>query len=174
MADDIWQAWRELVRTMSVRSLLLEFFFSRSVWSQWGVDYVSGLRLNRSSRRVFGLVGRLAPVDARRLHAIALINHRRLEAISRWTAVAAVTAPASAILMIAQVSPALLKRVHMDAKDWVLLAISGFGLLWVLMAAWRARQMVTVVELAFVEHGLSLQGGEAAEEEAPISAPMGA
>src|SRR5687768_799609 len=101
MANDIWQAWRDLVRTMSVRSLIFEVFFARSVWSQWGVDYVSGLRLNRSSRKVCELVAALSPADARRLHAIAVINHRRLEAISRWTAVAAVTAPASIILMVA-------------------------------------------------------------------------
>jgi hypothetical protein len=173
MADDIWQAWREVVRTMSVRSLMLEVFFSRSVWTQWGVDYVSGLRRNRSSRRVCELVGGLAASDARRLHAIALINHRRLEAISRWTAVAAVTAPASIILMVAQLAPELLAKIDMDAKDWVVLAIGGFGLFWLLMAAWRARQIVTVVELAFVEHGLSLQAGEPADEEAPIGAPMG-
>lgn len=174
-SDGIWKAWRQVVRTMSVRSLLVEFVFSRSVYSQWGADYVSGLRLNRSTRKVMDLVGALAPADARRLHALALINHRRLEAVSRWSAVGAVTVPASGLLMLAQLAPERLARVEWDMRDAVLIGMSLAGLGWVLMAAWRARQIVTVIELAFVERDLPLQpGGEGEGEESPLNAPLGA
>lgn len=174
-ADGIWQAWRQVVRIMSVRSLLVEFVFSRSVYNQWGADYVSGLRRNRSTRKVMDFVRTLAPSDARRLHAIALINHRRLEAISRWTAVGAVTVPASGLLMMAQLAPERLAQVEWDLRDAILIGASLAGLGWVLTAAWRARQIVTVIELAFVERDLPLQaGGDGEAEESPISQPLGA
>lgn len=173
-SEGLWRVWREMVRAMTVRGLVWDSIFGRSAWSQWGVDYVSGLRRNRSSLRVADIVRGLAPADQRRLHAIAAINHRRLESVARWSGVAFVTVPASAALVLNQLAPQVLARLEWDAVD---IFFAGAGLAWIgwiMMAAWRARQMVVVTELTMIELDLLPDAGEAEGAEALIEAPLGA
>lgn len=171
-ADGIWAVWRRVALALSARGLLWDTFFSRSVWTQWGVDHVSGLRANRSSRRVFEILAPLSAGDLRRLHLIAAINHRRLEAISRWVAIGFVTVPASTALALSELAPGFLARLRFDARDWVLIGLTGLVVIYYLMTAWRARQVVTVVEFAFIERGASLVAGEDAFED-PLQPPLG-
>jgi hypothetical protein len=77
--------------------------------------------------------------------------------------------------MLAQLAPERLARIDWDWGDAVAIGGSLAGLGWILTAAWRARQIVTVIELAFVERDLPLQpGAEGEPEESPISQPLGA
>jgi hypothetical protein len=171
--DALWDAWRRIVRAMTVRGLVWDSAFSRSAWTQWGSDYVSGLRRNASSRRVAAIVQSLGPGDMRRLHAIAGINHRRLEAIARWTAIGLVTLPASAALALNQLAPQVLRRFRWDSQDLVAAAALLAWIGWVMMAAWRARQTVVVMELAMIEADVLPTAAEDDPDD-PVQAPLGA
>lgn len=172
--EGLWAVWRQMVRAMSVRGLVWDSFFGRSAWSQWGVDYVSGLRRNRSSRKVADIVRALDPFDQRRLHAIAAINHRRLESVARWSGVAFVTVPASTALVLNQLAPQVLARLDWDPLDVFFVGVGLAWIGWIMMAAWRARQMVVVAELTMIELDLLPDVDEADGAEAIIEAPVGA
>ncbi|MCR5878344.1 hypothetical protein [Phenylobacterium sp. J367] len=172
--EALWRAWRRIIKTMTVPGLVFEMFFSRAAWSQWGADYVSGLRRNASSRKVFAELAALTPADARRLLAIAAINHRRLEAVSRWVAIALVTVPASLALTIAQLRPEWLKGLSLEPRQWIFVGSTALVVLYYLLAAWRARQIVTVIELGFVDRGIPLNGGEIGDDGEPLTPPIGA
>ena len=108
-------------------------------------------------------------------HALALLNHRRHEAISRWFAIAFVTLPASAALTLSELSPQTLKVIA-EAEGpvrWYLML--GYGAAVValyLMFAWRARQLLTLVELWLIQCGLELRD-EGAPEELTLEGPIG-
>lgn len=163
-----------MARAMTVHGLVWDSVFGRSAWSQWGVDYVSGLRRNRSSRKVAEIVRGLAPADQRRLHAIAAINHRRLESVARWSGVAFLTVPASTALVLNQLAPQVLERLDWDVGDIFFAGVGVAWIGWIMMAAWRARQMVVVTELTMIELDLLPGGGEAEGAEDLIEAPVGA
>lgn len=135
--------------------------FSRSAWSLLGVDYISGLRDSGSAKEIFGVLGRFAPTDMRRLHALAQLNQRRQDAISRWTAIAFVTLPLSLGLALAQLRPVLFERI---VDEWDLATLNTLGIVGIIVAyilacAWRARQIAAVVELGLVEHAVAFDPG---------------
>jgi len=173
-SEALWGVWRRMARAMTVHGLVWDSVFGRSAWSQWGVDYVSGLRRNRSSRKLAEIVRTLHPADQRRLHAIAAINHRRLESVARWSGVAFVTVPASAALVLNQLAPQVLARLDWDVGDVFFAGVGLAWIGWIMMAAWRARQMVVVTELTMIELDLLPDAGEPEGAEALIEAPVGA
>jgi hypothetical protein len=174
-ATDIWQTWRRMVRELPVWRMPYELFFSPSIWTLMGLDVVSGLLKNRSTRRIFDILAPLPTGDLRRVHALAQMNHRRHEAISRWSAIALLTLPASAALTLSELSPQTLTAITRwegFARWYLMLAYLAAVVAFYLLCAWRARQLVTVVELAFIQRGVPLAPGET-ELEDPIQAPLG-
>ena len=89
--DELWGRWTALVRAVPVVRMPLEWFFSPSIWRLFGVDFLSGLLKNRTTADVFAVLQPLQVSDLKRLHALALLNHKRHEAISRWIAIAFLT-----------------------------------------------------------------------------------
>ena len=165
---ELWTLWRRLVGVLSMLRMPFDSMFAPSSWTLVGVDYVSGLRRNDSTQKIFDLLRRLSPADLRRIHLLAQINHRRQEAVSRWTAIMVVTVPVSGALALSQLAPDLLARIRRDWLDLsvtTLVALAGIVLFY-LASAWRARQLATVIELAFVERGVPLDpaAGEADAE----------
>lgn len=173
-SEGLWRVWRQMVRAMTVRGLVWDSVFGRSAWSQWGVDYVSGLRRNRSSQKVADIVRALNPADQRRLHAIAAINHRRLESVARWSGVAFLTVPASTALVLNQLAPEVLDRFDWDPGDVFFASVGVAWIGWIMMAAWRARQMVVVTELTMIELDLLPDADAAEGPDALVEAPVGA
>jgi hypothetical protein len=175
-ADEVWAVWRRLTRALPMWQMPLDFFLSPSMWTLFGLDLVSGLRRNASTRRIFAELAPLSPADLRRVNAIAQMNHRRHEAISRWMAVAFLTLPASAALVLSELSPRTLAEVAGERGPgawYLLLTYAGGVVALYLLAAWRARQLTTVVEMVFIERGLSL-ASEAGDGGPPLEAPLGA
>lgn len=132
--------------------------FAPSALTMVGVDYVSGLRRNGSTRKVFALLEGVDPRDLRRIHLIAQVNRQRQEAVARWTAIGMVTLPVSAALALAQLAPGVLETLR---TRWLHLSAATLGtvaaiVLVYLLSAWRARQIVSVIELAFVERDVPL------------------
>ncbi|MCR5873633.1 hypothetical protein LRS10_05260 [Phenylobacterium sp. J426] len=175
-ATDIWDTWRRLVRQLPVWRMPYELFFSPSIWTLMGVDFMSGLLKNRSTRRIFEILAPLPAGDLRRIHALAQMNHRRHEAISRWSAIALITLPASAALTLSELSPQTLQAITRwegFARWYLMLAYLAAVVGFYLLCAWRARQLATVVELAFIQRDVPVAAG-ATEIEDPIQAPVGA
>ena len=160
-ADAIWQAWRDIRSTLPMWKMPADALFSRSSWSLLGVDYISGLRDSGPARAIFATLARFAPPDMRRIHALAQLNLRRQDAISRWMAIGFVTLPLSLGLALAQLRPALFERI---VEEWDLatlntLALIGLIVAYVLACAWRARQIATIVELGLIEHAVAFDPG---------------
>lgn len=177
--DEIWAVWRRIVRILPVARMPYEWFFSPSIWTMWGLDVVTGLLKNRSTKRILAELASLDVERLRRIYALAHLNHRRHEAISRWTAIGFVTLPASAALTLSQLSPHTLEMIA-DTRGlmswYVILAEVAVVVTFYLLSAWRARQLLTIVELAFITRGVRLNADEGAEEPASdgLGAPLGA
>lgn len=160
-AEAIWQAWREIRSTLPMWRMPIDAMFSRSAWSLIGVDYISGLRNSAPFGQIAGILGRFAPGDMRRIHALAMLNQRRQDAISRWTAIGFVTLPLSLGLALAQLRPTLFERL---VEEWDIATLNTLGVIglivgYILACAWRARQIATVVELGLIEHAVPFDSG---------------
>ncbi|HEX8232664.1 MAG TPA: hypothetical protein VF559_04875 [Caulobacteraceae bacterium] len=164
-SDQIWLLWRRVTRALPLWTMPWESLFAPSARTMLGVDYVSGLRRNGSTRKVFALLEGVGPRDLRRLHLIAQVNRARQEAVARWTAIGLVTLPVSGALALAQLAPGLLREIRAEWLDLsaTTLAFVGAMVVVYLLAAWRARQIVSVIELAFVERDVALEGEAAGE-----------
>jgi hypothetical protein len=175
-ADEIWALWRGLLRRLPMWRMPWEWLFSPSIWTMTGLDLVSGLLRNGSTKAIFALLAPLPPAELRRIHALAALNHRRHEAVSRWMALAFVTVPTSAALALSQIAPETLRAVTASRglTSWYfVLGYIGAGVTFYLLAAWRARQLLTIIELALIRRGVPAPGEEAAAED-PLQAPLGA
>ena len=173
--QELWAVWRRLVAALPWWRMPFELFFSASIWRMFGVDLLSGLLKNRTTAKVFALLEPLSVRDLRRVHAVAALNHRRHEAVSRWTAIALVTLPASAALTLSELSPTTLRAIAgaEGPTSWYLVlgylaAAVGLYLIW----AWRARQLLTVIEMHLIQRGVGL-GEAAATEDPPLEPPIG-
>lgn len=157
--DDIWLLWRRVTRALPMWTMPWESVFAPSAWTMLGVDYVSGLRRNGSTRKVFALLEGVGARDLRRRRLIAQVNRGRQEAVARWTAIGLVTLPVSAALALSQLAPGVLEEIRAEWLNLSAAALASVGAVVViyLLAAWRARQIVSVIELAFVERDEPLQ-----------------
>jgi hypothetical protein len=174
--DILWPTWKRLVKALPVVRMPLEWFTSPSMWKLFGADFLTGLLENRTTKAAFAVLEPLSPRDLRRIHALALVNHRRHEAVSRWFAIGFVTVPVSAALMLSELSPDTLKVVA-EAEGpvrWYLML--GYGAVVValyLMFAWRARQLLTLIELWLIQRGVDLRD-DGVSDDSPLEAPIGA
>lgn len=173
--DLLWPTWKRLVKAMPVIRMPLEWFIAPSTWRLFGADFLSGLLANRTTKAVFAILGPLSARDLRRLHALALVNHRRQEAISRWFAIGFVTLPVSTALMLSELSPETLKAIAAAegmARWYFMLGYGAAAVALYLMFAWRARQLLTLIELWLIQRGLDLRD-EGAADDRPLEGPIG-
>lgn len=174
--DELWKTWKRLVRLLPMWRMPIEWVASPSMWTLMGVDFLSGLRLNRSSRRIFEILAALSPLDLRRIRALAELNHRRQDVVSRWFAIGFVTLPATAALTLSELSPETLRLIasHDGATSWYwMFAYAGVVVAVYLMSAWRARQLLTLIEMHCIDRGvLASENAESGED--PVQGPLGA
>jgi hypothetical protein len=173
--DQLWSTWKRLVKALPVHRMPIEWLISPSMWRLFGADFLTGLLHNRTTRTVFAILAPVAPRDLRRLHALALVNHRRHEAVSRWFAIAFVTLPASAALTLSELSPQTLRAIadaEGPARWYFMLAYGAVVVALYLMFAWRARQLLTLIELWLIQRGVELRD-EGTSDESPLEAPIG-
>lgn len=174
--DELWGAWKRLARLFPVWRMPYEWMTAPSIWTMFGVDFLSGLRRNRSSRQAFDVLAPLGALELRQLRALAELNHRRQDAVSRWFAIGFVTLPASAALTLSQLAPQALQEVAAwdgFASWYLMLAYAAAVVGYYLMCAWRARQLLTIVEMHCIGRGVVAEnGGDAGED--PLQEPIGA
>ena len=170
-----WALWREVVRTFAFWRLIADALGSRQAWSQWAWDYVSGLRERHVTRRLTAILDGASDEDVRRVVAIGRLNHRRLAASARWMAIAFVTVPASAALTLSQLAPEVARQLtDFDLDSLVALGLLGLIVLYQLVCAWQARQVLNLLEIAAIDRGLFHDGGDDEAEEPAIEPPIGA
>jgi hypothetical protein len=155
--DPIWLVWRRVVRALPVVRMPIEWLASPSMWRLFGLDYLSGLLKNRNTADVFAVLEPLGERELRRVYALAHLNHRRHEAVSRGFAVGFLTIPASAALTLSELSPQTLRAIATAeglARWYMMLAYAAVVVSLYMMFAWRARQLLTVIELWLIHRGI--------------------
>lgn len=175
--DELWAVWRRVVRAAPWVRMPLEWFISPTFWSLFGVDFVTGLTKDRVARRLFAVLEPLPPFELRRIHALAALNHRRHEVISRWFAIGFVTLPASAALILSELSPETLAWIA-GQRGWaqwqLMLGYIAVIVALYLMWAWRARQLLALVEVWLILRGVLAHEAHDQTHEDPLSPPLGA
>lgn len=157
MDAGVWPTWRSLTKLFSSWSFLPSGLTTPGAWTSVGNDFLSGFRRNWSTRKAFVLTESLSDTELASLADMAALNLRRQEAILRIVVVSYATVPLTLITIAAQLSSSGLVefiREHFTAVAQVM----GVLLIVVLIYAvgtWRARQMVSVLELIRIERGWS-------------------
>ena len=148
-----WALWRRLKSDFPVWSLLPSSFNTPGAWGYLGADFVSGFGRNPSTRRALALLGDVDDKAFDAVAALAALNVRRHEQMTRAVIVGYLTVPISVTALVAEIagdSVSSLARDHMalGVQIAVLLALGPLGYL---MGLWRARQMVGVLDLVRIE-----------------------
>jgi hypothetical protein len=151
MNAEPWDVWRRLTGRFSIARMPMECLVSPGAWSFFGSDVVSGLRRNRSTTAALSMVEQLDPRAFEDLAALAEVNQRRQEAAFRVTALMFVIGPVVSGIVLDLFAPATMGMVR-GSDAWTLPALVLFAVLVLLRLAglWRARQLVSVLEIARV------------------------
>lgn len=152
-AETVWATWARLRRVFALWRMIGESFVSPGAWGLYGVDMVTGFRRNATTRRTLEITSELSQQDFEAVAALAALNARRQDRWFRLVAVVYLTAPITLIATWGQIAPddvgafirsrGVLSVVYAAAFTLAALAYMIF--------AWRARQIVDVLDLARVE-----------------------
>ena len=151
----VWPLWRGLKKEFAVWTALGDAFSSPGAWGYVGNDFVSGLRRNRSTARTFAAMD-AAPGEYEAVRALAALNARRHEQMFQFVVLLYVSIPVTIILGLAEVMPEGLIE-HFRRQQVAVAIFAGmctFGVAAYLLGVWRARQIVSVLELWRLERGV--------------------
>lgn len=150
----VWPLWRTLKVKFAVWSAMGDAFSSPGAWGYVGNDFVSGLRRNRSTIETFALMD-AAPAQYEAVRALAALNARRHEQMFQFVVLLYVSIPLTIILGLAEVMPEGLLQ-HFREQQVSVAIFAGmftFGAAAYLVGVWRARQLVSVLDLWRLERG---------------------
>lgn len=156
-AAEIWSRWDRLKRHFPVWSLLPSSFYTPGAWSYLGVDFVSGFRQNRSTHQAFDIMdGADASVfDA--VTALASLNARRQDQMLKAVIITYLTVPITVLALAAEIEGAGMVALARANMNLVVPIVAGLTLapFSYFCSAWRAHQMVSVLDLIRIERGQS-------------------
>lgn len=150
----VWALWWSLKGLFAIWTAPAEGLGSPGSWSYFGNDFVTGLRRNESTARAFVLLD-AAPDQFEGVADLAQLNLRRHEQMFNFVALIYFSIPATIILGAAELIPdSLIATFHANQfAFWymasVLTVVAGVYL----VGVWRARQLVSVLELWRIERG---------------------
>ncbi|MFC0632693.1 hypothetical protein [Brevundimonas balnearis] len=152
-----WPVWRRLTRMFATWSFVATGLATPGAWTTFGNDLVSGLRANASTRKAFAATAGLSDEDVERLYAVALLNQRRHDWVMRILVIFYVTIPVTIVALLSEIlGDGLLQLVRENPGPVAnLVIILAVGVAIYLMAQWRARQIVCVIELIRISRGLT-------------------
>jgi hypothetical protein len=151
----VWVLWRQVKRRFPVWSLLPLSLATPGAYGYMGVDVVSGLRRNPSTKAVFALFHERADAELEAVTALAALNGKRQRQIFTAVAVSYITIPLTLIATLAEIAPAGLEAL-IRANMRLGLEVSGMATVLALFyfsSLWRARQILEVLELVRIERG---------------------
>lgn len=168
----VWPLWRELKKPFAVWSAAGDALSSPGSWGYVGNDFVSGLRRNASTERSFALLD-AAPDLYEAARALAALNVRRHEQMFQFVVLLYVSIPVTIVLGLAEVMPEGLVAEFTRQAVPIAIFVGGctFGVIAYLTGVWRARQLVSVLDLWKLER--SAPDGGVKRVPARARAPQG-
>ena len=153
----VWDLWRRLKRLFPTWSLVPESFYTPGGYTAVGLDFVGGLRANRSTAKAFEVLDGVSDAEFDAVAALAALNARRQEQILRAVVVAYLTIPVSILAIIAEVAgDSLVAVVRANLRQTIQFAFAAAtGPLMYYLSHWRSRQLVSVLDLVRIERGQS-------------------
>lgn len=150
-----WALWRQVKALYPAWNLWLEAFYTPGSWTMWGVDVVSGLRRNPSTRKTFALLEGASPELFEAVVALAAVNARRHDILFKAVLVTYITVPLAIVTTTAQITPIGVE--HWLAGHWKL-ALQLFltctlGVVVYFWSQWRSKQILAVLDLVRIERG---------------------
>lgn len=130
-----------------------------------GVDFLHGLRRNRSTEQSAALLASASDADLEGVAAYAALNLRRQELMLRAVLVGYISVPVTLLATGAQIAPARVEALIREnpATSIQLFAACTLGALYYVCTWWRARQIVSVLDLIRIDRGLA--GSPTAEDD---------
>lgn len=166
----VWPLWRSVQSLFPVWGWLTGIG-TPGAWSAVGIDYVTGLRRNRSTHKVFALLEGRGEAEFEAVVALAELNARRQRQMFTTVAVAYVTIPLTLVATGAEVFPEAVET-FVRAQTVAVLQIVGLatmGALYYFASHWRARQITEVLDLVRIERLAAAKSQAAAKPQAPRS-----
>lgn len=152
-----WPLWRRLRTYFPTWSLFPSSLNTPGAWGYIGNDFITGFRRNRSTRQAFELLEGVADADFDALSALANLNARRHEQMLRAVVIAYLTVPLSIVAIVAEVAGGSLTAfIREETRYAIQIAVTAASApLIFFMGHWRARQIVSVLDLIRIERGQS-------------------
>lgn len=150
---EVWALWRALKRIFPVWSLLPSAFWTPGAWGYVGLDHVTGLRRNATTRATFALLQDRSDEALATLTALASLNSRRQGQMFSIVAIIYITVPLTLVATWAQIAPGGVERYirgHLLGSVQVLVAAT-LAAGYYFLSHWRSRQVVEVLELVRIE-----------------------
>jgi len=151
----LWMLWRQLKRHFPAWSFVFSAFYTPGAWGLFGVDFTTGLRANRSTARAFEVLSQASPAEFDALTALAAVNARRQERVFRAVAIAYLTVPITLVVTWGEIAPDSVREAveRYPSSAFVLVFGLTMGALAYFISAWRARQIIDVMDLFRIERG---------------------
>lgn len=150
-----WDLWRRLHRLFPAWNVWIDAFTTPGAWGLWGVDLVSGLRRNPSTRTAFALMKDVSPELFDAVVSLAAVNGRRHDLLFRTVLVTYITVPLAVITTTAQITPTGVESWLTQHWRFAVQAFGActFGVLVYFWSQWRSKQLMAVLDLIRVERG---------------------
>ncbi len=150
---ELWRLWKALHGLFPVRTLIPDGFMSPGSWGYLGVDFLSGLRRNPSTRKAFSLLDGVDDALFDGLSALAALNARRQDQMLRAVIIVYLTFPLSITALLADLAgDSVVTFLKTNQQPAIAVGlILTCGPLAYMASAWRARQMIGVLDLIRIE-----------------------
>lgn len=150
----VWDLWWALKKRFSLAGAPASWFGTPGAWTYFGNDFVTGLRRNGSTQDAFDLMD-ARPDLVEPVRDLALLNMKRQEQMFQFIALLYVSVPVTLVLGMAQLMPQALIRLATEQRTGTMILVGALtvGALFYLVGMWRARQLVSVIELWRIERG---------------------
>jgi len=151
----LWALWKRLKSFFPVWSLLPSSFNTPGAWGYMGVDFVSGFRKNPSTIRAFALLEGVDEATFDAVSALASLNVRRQDQMTRAVIIGYLTIPLSIVALLAELAGDGVMSFTREHIREVVPVVAGLtlGPLSYLMSLWRSRQIIGVLDLIRIERG---------------------
>ena len=154
MDETVWATWWRLKSLFAIWSSPVGWLFSPGARTAFGNDFLTGLRRNASTARAFDLLDQ-TPEAFARLQAMALLNLKRHEQMFGFVALIYVSVPVTVLLGLSEIAPDGVLDLYRSWKQgfWIVVGALTFGAVYYYAGVWRAKQIVSVLELWRIERG---------------------
>ena len=152
--ESVWSDWWRIKNLFAIWSSPVGWLFSPGARTAFGNDFLTGLRRNASTARAFDLLDQ-TPQSFARLQAMAMLNQSRHEQMFGFVALIYVSVPVTVLLGLSEIAPDGVLELYRNWKlgFWIAVGALTFGAIYYYAGVWRAKQIVSVLELWRIERG---------------------